>query len=54
MAKKTVAAFRRKEDKSGLVRIYFPVRTARGTYAFRKEIVNTDRVEEYLARQSKK
>lgn len=47
MAKKTVATLKDKTRK-GLTKIIVPVKTEKGSYAFREEMVPDDEVQDYL------
>jgi hypothetical protein len=53
MAKRTVAKFRSGDKKSGLVRVIYPVRTESGSIRFRKQLISSDQLSNFLSSQKK-
>ncbi len=53
MAKRTVAKFRSGDKKSGLVRVIYPVRTEGGSLRFRKQLISSDQLDNFLSSQKK-
>lgn len=48
MAKKSVATFRDKSSTKNLTKVIRAVKTEKGSYTFREEMVPTDQVDEFL------